>query len=287
MKILIGLILLCLSYSYPPQLFAQQIKIDVGVILSSDVKTRFNKSTETTSCLDIKDYVYKGSTRVYAEALLTCQALTIGGIDPIFKFHEYPNYGRALKELKKGSIHLLFSTVWLNQKNENLYVSQPLMHSGDFEKGIYTLEDNNALLKVTNVEQLKGFSAISNKEFLVDWQILSKLEIDIYSNPNWERLFKMLKAKRGDFILAEFSPEPDMSIITSGVKLIPVPMIKVTFNQSRHLFVNKHKENSEIIFEGLQSGLKILQAQGTIKKAYQSLGFYNEKTSHWLSLCCQ
>jgi hypothetical protein len=275
---------LTLLNGYSPHLNAQHIEIDVGIIVASDVKNQFNESTDGTSCLDIKEYAYKGSSRAYAEALLICQALTLGGIEPIFKFHQYPNYGRALKELTKGSTHIMFSTVWLSKQHENFYVSDSLMGAGEFEKGFYTLEDNKALLNVRDLKQLQRFSAISNKQFIVDWQVLSQLGIAIYSNPHWELLYKMLKAKRGDFILAEFSPEPDMSIITAGVKLIPVPNIKITFNDSRHVFVNKHKDNSTVIFSALQSGLKILHQRGLIKKAYQSLGFYNEKTKSWLSL---
>lgn len=287
MKLLVCLLISAVSYVYSSQLFAQRLTIDVGVIFDSDVKNRLKKITDNSSCLAIKEYVYKASTRGYAEALLICQALRLGGIKPTFKFHQYPNYGRALKELNKGTTHLMLSTVWLSQKSNKLYSSVALMFAGDFEKGFYTLEDNLALLNVRNLKQLQDFTALSNNKFIVDWLILSQLDVDIYSNPSWERLFKMLKAKRGDFILAEFSLESDMSIVTSGVKLIPVPNIKVTFNDSRHIFINKNRDNSAIIFAALQIGLKKLHQQGTIKKAYQSLGFYNEKTKHWLSLCCQ
>jgi len=287
MKILVWLLTLAVSCFYSPQLFAQRINIDVGVIFSDDVKKHFKESTANKSCLDINEYAYKGSTRVYAEALLICQALTLGGIEPIFKFHQYPNYARALKDLHKGTTHLMLSNIWLSQKSDSLYTSAALMFAGDFEKGFYTLADNKALLNVSNLKELQDFTALSNNKFIVDWLILSQLGVDIYSNPSWERLFKMLKAKRGDFILAEFSPEPDMSIVTAGVKLIPVPNIKVTFNDSRHIFINKSKDNSAIIFAALQIGLKKLHQRGTIKKAYQSLGFYNEKTKSWLSLCCQ
>jgi hypothetical protein len=256
--------LLALLNCYFPHLNAQRVEVDVGVILASDVAKQFKESIDGTSCLDIDKYAYEGSTRVYAEALLICQALTLGGIT-----------------------HLMFSTAWLSQKHDSLYVSEPLMFVGDFEKGIYTLAENKDLLNVRSLKQLQGFKAISNNQFLVDWQMLSQLGIDTYSHPNWDLVFKMLEAKRGDFILAEFSPEPDMNITTAGVKLIPVQNIKINFNDSRHVFVNKSQDNSAMIFAALQSGLKTLNQQGTIKKAYQSLGFYNEKITGWLSLGSQ
>ena len=279
--------LLALLNCYFPHLNAQRVEVDVGVILASDVAKQFKESIDGTSCLDIDKYAYEGSTRVYAEALLICQALTLGGIEPIFNFHQFPSHGRALIELKKGTTHLMFSTAWLSQKHDSLYVSEPLMFVGDFEKGIYTLAENKDLLNVRSLKQLQGFKAISNNQFLVDWQMLSQLGIDTYSHPNWDLVFKMLEAKRGDFILAEFSPEPDMNITTAGVKLIPVQNIKINFNDSRHVFVNKSQDNSAMIFAALQSGLKTLHQQGTIKKAYQSLGFYNEKAKGWLSLSSQ
>lgn len=286
MKLLSWLLFSLLNCALP-HLNAQSIEIEVGVILTSNEQSRFKESTDGTSCLNVKKYVYKGSSRGYAEALLICQALTLGGIEPIFKFHQFPNYGRALKELKKGSTHLMLSTNWLSQKSTEFYVSQALMEAGEFEKGIYTLEGNEALLNISDLEHLENFTALANKAFTNDWQILSQLGVDIYSNSSWQLLFKMVKAKRGDFILAEFSSKPDMSIMTAGIKLIPVPRIKIIFNDSRHVFVNKNRDDSALIFAALQSGLKVLHQRGTIKKAYRSLGFYNENTKRWRSLCCQ
>ena len=284
---LIFLLFLTVSYLYSPQLRGQHINIEVGTVAANDIEKVFRENMANQTCLDIKAYTYKGSTRVYAEALLICQALMLGGIEPIFNFHQFPNFGRALKELKKGTIHMMFSTTWLSQQQSNFFTSEPLILSGEFEKGIYTLTDHVELLKVKDLNGLKTFAAISSNQFLNDWKMLSDMGIEIYSNPRWELLFKMLKAKHGDFILAEFSPEPDLSIITAGVKLIPVPNVKVTFKDSRHIFVNKDKDNSAIIFSALQSGIKILRQQGRIKKAYQDLGFYNDKTKSWLSLCCE
>jgi len=118
-------LVLLLFFLSTSQAMAKSITIDVGYIKNSQIAAQFTHATKYKSCSDIKQYSFQGSTRLYGESLLICQALLRGGIEPLFQFYAYPTNARALKELINGAIHLLFFSSWLNNQHENLIF---LMH---------------------------------------------------------------------------------------------------------------------------------------------------------------
>lgn len=267
---------------------AQEININVGFVAENpELVARVTAVSKEKNCVDIEKYSYNGSTRTYAEAILICQALQLGGITPVFNLVHYHSYGRALKDVNGGKLHFMFSTSWLEEAEpDNVYISSSFMNKREFEKGFYVLANNKELLQVKTLADLKPYTILSNEHYAKDWAALIEMNVHKYSVPHWGLMFKMLKLQRGDIILAEFAPSSNMFMYSNDAVVAPILGIKISFNSSRHLLINKSQPNSLLIFNALQAGLQKLNANTRIFQAYQELGFYNQKIKNWKTLCC-
>jgi len=52
-------------------------------------------------------------------------------------------------------------------------------------------------------------------------------------------------------------------------------------NDSRHFVVSKKHPKGKETFIALQKGLTILRQRGTITKAFQDSGFFNQQVKNW------
>ncbi len=266
----------------------EPVTIHVGVLTDAGLLTSYTEATHNKPCNEIDTYAYSNSTRTYTESLLICQALRLGGINPKFKFIEFPTEHRLLKSINEGKLHMMFSSTWLEDINpEKVFYTDAIIDKGSFEKGIYTLPEHKKLLAVKNLEELTKYSALSNQSYHADWAALKQMDIRTYSVHKWPLMFKMLQAGRADFLLAEFSPHEDMAIYTDDIKVIPVANMKIVLNSSRHVIVNKSLASAEVIFNALQSGLAKLKQQGVVNKAYKELGLFDPRVKNWKILCCK
>lgn len=272
---------------YSPVTLARDIKILAGVTTAWERLENYQKATKHKTCNQINSYDISGASRGLSEMLLVCQALYIGGIKPIFEFEKVNNYARLLTHVTAGKILLMMESAWLRDADlSNVFVSTALLEKGEFEVGIFTVPGHKELLKVRTLEDLRKFKAISNKNWVVDWETLGHMQVKKYDVSRYQLMFRMVDAGRGDYMLNAFSMLPDMSQISEKVKLIPVPNIKIGLKGSRHILVNKSLPNAEEVFKALQMGLKVLRENGTITRAYKESGFLHPKVRDWKKLCC-
>lgn len=267
---------------------AENITITAGVPINWDRLEHYYAATKDKGCEKVDSYALPGASRGLSEMLLICQALHLGGITPVFEFQKFNTYARLLRQVSNGELLLMMESVWKRDADPSkVFISDPILRTGEFEVGLFTMPGNTELLKVRTVEELRKFKAVTNKNWAVDWETLTFMGIEKINTPMYPLMFKMVEAGRADFMLEAFSVLPDMSQTTEGIKLIPVPNIKIGLKGSRHIVINKELPNGQKVFDALQVGLKILRENGAITKAYQESGFLHEKVRDWNKLCCE
>ena len=267
---------------------AESIAITAGVPINWNRLEYYHAATEAKGCEQIDDYALPGASRGLTEMLLVCQALHLGGINPVFEFERINTYARLLREVSNGELLLMMESVWKRDADPSkVFISDPVLREGEFEVGLFALPDNAELMKVRTVEELRSFTAVSNKNWVVDWETLTFMGIEKIDVSKYPLMFKMVDGRRADFMLEAFSTLPDMSQTTEGVKLVPVPNIKIGLKGSRHIVVNRELPNAQRVFDALQAGLKILRERGVIIRAYQESGFLHEEVRDWNKLCCE
>ncbi len=231
---------------------------------------------------EITDFSYKDSHRGTIELILMSKALMIGGIDAEISFVKAPNYTRALIQASKGKADLPAETIWKPEVDRKFfYITDPVFRKGEIELGVYVLPSNSKILEVDALNELQKFSAVSSSNWLMNWGTLLEMGITRHNAPRIELMYKMVEAGRVDFYLTSFTRKEDFSSEQAGVRLIPIPNIKVGLNNSRHFAVSKASPHGERIFEALQKGLKILRKKGVIRKAFEQSGYLDARVKNW------
>ena len=222
------------------------------------------------------------------EHVLFRKAILLGGIDAVFEDLVVPNSARARACVHNGSTLSGGSAQWHRYHQElgdHVFESDVVIAQGVYEKGLYVAQGKQQQFSIKSRDDLAKFSTVSDKNWETDWATLADLKpAKLYSAPTRATQFKMVDAGRADFTLQDFSNLPDLSIEEQGVRLYPVPGVKIALIGTRHFFISKDFPHSRAIFEALQKGLKILKQRGEIDRALQESGITNQAVSGWLRL---
>lgn len=222
------------------------------------------------------------SRNVVSLALLQ-KALHLGGMTDVeFDFQHVPNSERERAEVKSGRVAVGSQDYWDADFDDTVYRSDPVITDGTFEKGLYTHPTNATMLSVRDKQSLKDRSAVIVGTWKGDIAALRALEIkQIHDVYELQAVAKFLGLRRADFTLLEFSSRPDLSVSISGVSLVPVPGIKVVLPGNRCWMVSKKHPLGEQIFKALSIGLKTMQQDGTIRRAFAESGFFQNRVKGW------
>ena len=222
------------------------------------------------------------------EHVLFRKAVLLGGIDAVFEDFIVPNSARARASVHNGSALACGGAQWhlyYPALSAHVFESDAVIASGIYEKGLYVTRDKQKRFQIKSRDDLQKLSAVTNSNWDVDWATLSGLQLaSLYSVPTRESQFKMIDAGRADFSLQDFSGSPDLSIEEQGVRLYPIPGVKIALIGSRHFFINRDSPHSRAVFDALQEGLKILKQRGEIDRALAESGITNRAVANWLRL---
>jgi hypothetical protein len=261
------------------------LKIAVG---DSRIEGGFNRWNAATPWEKIDHYESPDAIRPVIDLILELQALKAGGLDFDFELVLYPGYERSRLEAAQGHADLSAETIWdreLALYGNDILKTDPIIRVGEFEKGLYVLETNQAALKVQDIDGLKNFIGAIPAPWGLDVELLEQLHPKSTEKPGRiENVFFMLEKGRADFTLQEFSAKPDLSIENDGVRFVPIPNCKVAINDSRSWLVSKAAPNATEIFAALEKGVKVLRADGRIEKAFKESGFWNATAATWKRL---
>ena len=222
------------------------------------------------------------------EHVLFRKAVLLGGIDAVFEDFVVPNSTRGRASVYNGSVLSAGNAQWhsyYTELSDHVFESDEVIAQGVYEKGLYVAPDKLRQFTIRSRDDLTKLSAVSDKNWATDWVTLSRLPLTkLYSAPTRASQFKMVEAGRADFTLQDFSSSRDLAIEEQGVRLYPVPGVKIALMGTRHFFINKDLPNSGAVFEALQKGLKILKQRGEIDRALQESGVTNKAVSGWVRL---
>ena len=222
------------------------------------------------------------------EHVLFRKAILLGGIDAVFEDLIVPNSARGRASVHNGSALSGGSAHWhiyYQALCDHVFESDVVIAPGVYEKGLYVAQDRLKQIRIKSRDDLARLSVVSDKNWEADWATLAELKpAKLYSAPTRASQFKMVGAGRADFTLQDFSNLPDLSIEEQGVRLYPVPGVKIALEGTRHFFINKDSPHSRAVFEALQKGLKILKQRGEIDRALREAGITNKAVSGWTRL---
>jgi len=276
----IFLFLLLGSYSE-----ARGQSVVVPVSIYSDILADYDSFLNGRNPIDISDYSGPNSRRDVIEVVIFQQALALGGLDASLEMVVIPTYLRTQTEIREGSVAATTTTLWLNeleQIKDDIYITEALVEEGMFEAGLYTSSKNQIALSAQNLQDVQRLTAVSNKNWKADWKTLQNLNLkSVIHTQHWEVMVKIVDQMRADLLLAPFQSTKDMHLSVGDVLLKPIPGMKVGLSGSRHFAVSKHHPLGQTVFDALTKGLRILRANGTIKKAYTESGFFNQTAKGW------
>ncbi|MCE2594942.1 hypothetical protein K6Y31_08950 [Motilimonas cestriensis] len=288
MKIFLMLVSFLVS-AFSLQVWAAPQKSDqLIIVLPADVKADYETYIAGRDPLTMTNYTGNGARRDVVEVVLVQQALKFGGIDSPVRFITADSHARIIKQVLAGRAVLAGNSIWLDlltSSEELLYVSQPIIESGQFEAGLYTIESNKTALKAKGMDEIRSLIAVSSKAWIIDWQTLNAMKMrKLINTVKWSSMVKMVNIGRADFLLAPFQPTPDMSFDPEGVKLIPIPNLKIGLQGSRHFAISKRHPQGKAVAEALDRGIAIMKERGLVNQAYQDSGFFNTKVKDWQKL---
>lgn len=238
--------------------------------------------------LKISNFKGPGSRRAVIELILLQQALHLGGFDRKLVLRPENSYLRSLRLIQDGQVALSGTLIWkadLEGYEDSVLISPPLIPQDYFEVGIYTHSTNEKALNATTLAELRQLSAASNIHWKTDLTALNQLGIKKIHNTNaWMQMVRMVVAKRADITLAPFQPNPNMSLLAGSLELVPIPGVKVGLPGTRHWAISPKHPYTEAIEAALKRGIPILQANNTVRRAYEEAGFFHPTVKNWTLL---
>lgn len=265
----------------------KKLLVPVGMYIEhlQNIKTALQKG----ECPSIYEYPFSGADdQVIAEFLVLCEALKRGGIDPEFSLEGRPVYTRLIHDLAEHRYAMLGFAAWGNDANpDDFWVSEPVLKAGEFVKGIYGLPSNAALMAVKDESELIHFSAVSNPNWILDKHAIDCLGSDLHTAQTYLNMFRVVAAKRGDYLLISFPQNESLVQDLYGVKLVPLRGVKVVFNEPLQFYISKRHPLGELLYTSLNKGLRSLEKDGGLHYVYNRLGFFNPKVKDWAPLRCK
>lgn len=267
---------------------AAQAKTHLRISVNAAAMDAFNNWTGAGSYADITHFKNGNASRPVVDLVLELQALKAGGLDFDFDLVRELTYELAKQSVIDGRADLTAETIWDTEIAENaatLLHTDPILKNGDFVKGIYVLPTNEKLLKLTSRTDLAGATATVVSSWGLDVKTVESLSPKaIHKVATPEIAYMAIKHGEADFILDEFSSQPDLRVQRGGVTLVPVPGYTVAILGSRSWIVSKKTPDADAVLKALVAGAKILRDNGTIQRAYTESGFFNPKVADWKPL---
>lgn len=231
----------------------------------------------------IQSFKGEKSRRDVVELVLVQQAIALGGFTGKIKIIDAPSDARINEMMKNGQADISGTSYWKEDVNpENQIASDIVIKQGQFEAGFYTSPKNTKALSAKDLIDLQKLIAISNQDWKPDWNALQALRLKHLEHVVlWESMVKMVDKGRGDFTLAPFQQTKDMSLESNGVKLIPIPKLKIALSGNRSYLVSKNGIIGQEILPLLNKGIKELQKKKVFEKAYRESGFFNPRVRNW------
>lgn len=257
---------------------------DILIYIRDDVYIDYKNFVDKRDVLAIENFSGKTIRRDVVDMIIAQQALKLGGFTNEFSYAPGKVNFRNTKMLQTGDLLISFDSYWKNDAlalKVKLYISEPVIRNGEYIAGIYTNPNNQKVLQIKALEDLKELTSISTPLWRTDWQTLQSLPLkELIKENSWLSMARMVNLQWVDFMLMPFNSTPDQSFTLDKIHLVPVQNVAIVLKDSRHFVISKVHPQGEAAFIAINKGLKILRKQGTITKAYTEAGFFVDRSKY-------
>lgn len=223
--------------------------------------------------------------RIIVDLMIFCEALIAVEYEPKVILIPSPNYSRSLRFVESGAAHTTIDSVWIDDiKRLNLRATNPVLHKGEFEKGLFTIPGHPLLTAKNKVQALNESMGVTFKNWKYDTDIMLGLTDNVVFTNNFDSLFRMLYAKRVDFTFLEFPHNENQTFELNGKTLSCVQGVKVLIPEARAFVVSEKAPEASALFNALNEGIEKLQSQGRIRAMYMQYGIVNAQVEDWVTL---
>lgn len=221
--------------------------------------------------------------RQLIELWLVCDAAESQNYTLSMSFILVPNNVRGHLLVEQGVADIFSDSVWKREAlNLAGSITEPIFRNREFEKGIYVMSDSRLLNQKVNKQRVKRLKGLGLEYWINDWTELNKITSRVVKIERQNSLFRMLKFRRADFTLLEFSSNPSMAFCQLGTCLLPIEGLKVVFNDSRHMLISKTSKTGKVLYKVINSGIKQLRKTGEIRKRLEETRQINTAAKDWL-----
>ncbi len=267
-------------------LFASWLAAAAPIIaVNEDILPDYYRFLQGRSPDEVSYYGGPGARRDVIELVLLQQAVRLGGFTREIQLQAEQSYLRSLRDIADGRFITSAGLVWQSDiagQSDAYYTSRALVKDGEFIVGIYTSPANHKALAAGEQTAISRLTAVTSSQWKTDIKTLAELGIHHpILSPSWVNMVRMLAAGRADISLAPFQQTPDMSITVGGIKLVPVPGVKVALSGSRHWPISRKHPDGQAFYEALEKGLILLEERGVIRQAYSDCGFFHPAIVDW------
>ncbi|MCT6699014.1 hypothetical protein [Rheinheimera sp. 4Y26] len=264
----------------PPLKAASSETTAIEIFIRDDVYEDYQKFVAGRDVLTITEFHSPFMRRDVADMVLLQQALALGGFQRNFVYLPGKVNFRNTKMLQNGELLLSFDTYWLSDAKalaDKVLISQPVIKKGQYLAGIYTSPNNQKVLRLKELADLRELTAVSTPKWRTDWQTMSALPLKkLVREDEWLSQARMVHMQWVDFMLMPFVNSKDGLYQLEQIQLKQVPKVAVLLDDSRHFVVSKHHPAGAEAYAALQLGLAELEKNGRIQQLYRQAGFLVE-----------
>lgn len=256
-------------------------------LIPDDVLLDYQRFLAGRDPVGISDFGGPHARRDVIEVLLMQQALALQDGELRLGLTPMPTSQRLQAELRSGHAACSATSYWREDfpQADGLLFSDALLGEGEFEVGFYTTPEHERALSARSLRDLQGLRVLSNRSWRVDWLTLEQLGFtELQHVASWNLMPRMVQQGRADLLLAPFQPTSDLSMTVEGVRLVPVPGLKLRMRGTRHFLVSRTHPLGPRLREQLNAGLARLRQQGVVRRAYEQCGFFNARVAGWTRL---
>lgn len=237
------------------------------------------------ACPELERFPVAGELRITVELVILCNAFREAGREVRFELVDQPNYSRGLVEAVAGRLDMPSQTVWsseIEQYRDALLASPPILRPGELTVGLYTTSDRTDVLAVRTVEEVRRLVGAVPRQWVEDWRALETVGLKALVDVPYDTVWPLIAARRADFSIYTFSPEPDLGWQRRGPSgILPIRGLKLAMPGGRHFAISRATPDAEGLMADLARGVALLHERGAIARAFETMGLLDPRVRDW------
>lgn len=189
-----------------------------------------------------------------------------------------------------GSSYLASITGGINfQYNEDDFaLSEPYIREGEYVSAAYTWAERMREFEQVTVDNIFEEATFVVGEGWGDKENIVNSGGTVVVAENWDNIFELIVAGRGDVLLQPFSPHPysamHVNVFDEAQVFLPIENVKITWPTKRHFIVNVATESKRNFFDALNRGIHMLHEEGLIQEWLTTAGTFPTRGADWDSV---